>query len=139
MKYDIDFIGDLRTSYSEEVILASEIEQAGLSRHLKWGAEYTFWMYDFKYKSSVASAIHRQMKKRCGIAGIEKAPDQRTQQELWAIRVLEHSRWNAYRRSEGCVDSGSLEKSSRNNLPKRHNCLVRFYERPLSEQVKDDD
>lgn len=139
MKYDIDFIGDLRTSYSEEVILASEIEQAGLSRHLKWGAEYTFWMYDFNYKSSVASAIHRQMKKQCGIAGIEKALDQRTQQELWAIRVLEHSRWNAYMRSEGFVYSGSLEKSSRNNLAKRHNCLVRFYELPLSEQVKDDD
>ena len=139
MKYSIDFIGDFKTSYSEEVVLASQMEAEGLERHKKWGTEYTFWQYDFNYKSSVASAIHRKMKILCKIPGIEKTPTERSEEELWQIRILEHSRWNAYMRSEGFVYSGSIEKSSRNNLAKKHNCLVRFYELPLSEQIKDDD
>ena len=79
------------------------------------------------------------MKILCGIPGIEKKPAERTEQELWPIRVLEHSRWNAYMRSEGYVYSGSTEKSTRNDLAKMHHCLVPFYELPLKEQEKDED
>lgn len=137
--YNIDFIGDLKESYSQEVIMNSEVEEEALKRHMKWGSESDFWRYDYNYKSSVASAIHRKMKKLCKIGGIEKEPKDRTREELWNLRILEHCRWNAYMRSEGYVFGGTIEKSGRNDLAKMHNCLVPFDELPLEEQEKDDD
>ncbi len=137
--YDIDFIGDLRTSYSERVILGSDVEAVALQRHMRWGNESDFWRFDYNFKSSLASAIHRRMKSLCLIPGIDKDPSERTQEELWAIRKLEHCRWNAYMRSEGYSYGGTVEKEGRNDLAKLHNCLVPFAELPLKEQEKDDD
>lgn len=137
--YNIDFIGDIRDSYSEEVILNSAVEEKALKRHLLWGAESEFWQYDYNYKSSVASAIHKEMKLLCGIPGIEKEPDARSDEERKAIRNLEHCRWNAYMRSEGYVYGGTVEKSGRNDMAKMHNFLVPFEELPLKQQEKDDD
>lgn len=137
--YDIDFIGDMKVSYSEEVILGSDVEEEALKRHLKWGKESDFWKYDYNYKSSVASAIHRRMKELCGVPGITKEPSERTEEELLNLRILEHRRWNAYVRSDGYVFSGSIDRSTRNDLAKTHNCLVPFDMLPLSEQEKDDD
>lgn len=137
--YSIDFIGDMKSSYSEEVILDSDVEEEALKRHMKWGDEKEFWQYDYNYKSSIASAIHRKMKILCGIPGIEKDPKDRTEKELWNLRILEHCRWNAYMRSEGYCYGGTVEKSGRNDLAKIHNCLVPFDELPLREQEKDDD
>ena len=137
--YNIDFIGDTKTSYSEEVILDSDVEREALERHKRWGNECDFWRYEYNYKSSVASAIHRKMKSLCGIPGIDKKPEERTEAELWSIRILEHRRWNAYMRSEGYIYGGTVEKCGRNDLAKMHNCLVPFDELPLEEQIKDDD
>lgn len=138
-RYNIDFVGDIKTSYSENVVLGSDVEKQALQRHMQWGEERKFWQYNYNYKSSVASAIHKKMKIECGIPGIEKTPKDRTKEELWAIRTLEHCRWNAYMRSEGYVYSGSIEKSTRNDLAKKHHCLVPFKDLPLKEQEKDDD
>ncbi|MBR2316028.1 MAG: hypothetical protein IKA56_05225 [Clostridia bacterium] len=137
--YDIDFIGDMRSSYSEEVILGSDVEEEALKRHMKWGRESDFWRYNYNYKSSIASAVHKKMKILCGMPGIEKDPKDRTEEELWNLRILEHNRWNAYMRSEGYVYGGTVEKEGRNDLAKMHNCLVPFAELPLKEQEKDDD
>lgn len=137
-KYDIDFIGDIQSSYCEEVILASDIEKEALSRHLKWGSEHSFWQYDYNYSSSVASVIHRKMKELCGMPGIQKEPCARTEEEKLALRILEHRRWNAYMRAQGYVYSGSTEKGTRNDLAKTHNCLVSFSHLPPEEQEKDD-
>lgn len=137
--YDIDFIGDINSSYSEEVILNSDVEMLALARHLKWGKESDFWRYDYNRKSSIASAIHRVMKDKCGIEAVRKAPEDRTEEELWSLRILEHCRWNAYMRSEGYVYGGTVEPAGRNDLAKMHNCLVPFAQLPLKEQEKDDD
>ena len=137
--YDIDFIGDVKTSYSEKVILGSDVEAIALARHMRWGSENDFWQFDYNFKSSMASAIHRRMKSLCKIPGIDKDPAERTEKELWAIRKLEHCRWNAYMRSEGYCYGGTVEKEGRNDLAKLHNCLVPFNELPLKEQEKDDD
>lgn len=138
-RYCIHFVGDLKSLYSEETIINSEIEELALARHMKWGSEREFWQYDYNYKSSVASAIHHKMKVLCGIPGADKSPDMRTKDELWAIRKLEHRRWNAYMRSEGYVFGGTVEPSGRNDLAKMHNCLVPFADLPLEIQEKDDD
>lgn len=133
-EYEIDFIGDTVTSYSEEVIFESDIEMEALKRHLKWGKEEEFWKFEYNYRSSVASAIHKKMKTLCKIPGIEKEPSERTDTERRNLRVLEHRRWNAYMRSEGFTYA-----EKRNNLAKTHHCLVPFDELPLKEQEKDDD
>ncbi|MBQ8747181.1 MAG: hypothetical protein IJZ08_04855 [Clostridia bacterium] len=132
--YDIDFIGDLKTSFSSDVILHSDVEEVALSRHLKWGQESDFWKYDYNYCSSIASAIHRKMKSLCGIPGIDKAPAERTEEELWNLRRLEHRRWNAYMRSEGYSYA-----PKRYDLAKVHHCLVPFDELSPEDQAKDDD
>lgn len=138
-EYDIDFIGDVESSYSEDVILNSSVEKEALNRHLEWGKEKDFWRYDYNYRSSVASAIHRKMKILCKVPGIEKDKKNRTPEELRNLRILEHIRWNAYMRSEGYIYGGTIEKTGRNDLAKTHNCLVPFDELPLNEQEKDDD
>ncbi len=132
--YDIDFIGDLESSFTEEVIIDSELEEIALERHLKWGDEEDFWNYDYNYRSSTASAIHLKARELCGIPGAGKAESELTEEELLAIESLEHRRWNAYMRSEGYIYSGSPDKSSRNDLGKLHHDLV-CYEK-LSEEEK---
>ena len=137
--YNIDFIGDTESSYSEKVILHSDIEAEALERHLKWGKKSEFWKYDYNYKSSMASAIHKKMKILCGVTGIEKKFENRTEEEILNLRILEHKRWNAYMRSEGYIFGGTVEKKGRNDLAKMHNCLVPFNELLPSDQIKDDD
>lgn len=132
--YEIDFIGDLKTSYSEEVIIDSELEMAALDRHLRWGKEEDFWKYEYNYRSSVASVIHKKMKVLCKVPGIEKEVRTRSDSELWALRKLEHRRWNAYMRSEGYCFA-----PERNDLAKTHYCLVPFDELSESDKMKDDD
>lgn len=136
-KYDIDFIGDIATSYSETVILSSELEADGLRRHLKWGEEQDFWLYEYNYNSSVASAIHGRARKECCVPGASKKEEELTIEERDTIELLEHRRWNAYMRSEGYIYSGSKEKSSRNDLAKMHNDLVSFNELSEEEKRKD--
>lgn len=124
--YDIDFIGDVRSSYSENVIINSELEADALARHLKWGDEKSFWQYEYNYRSSVASAIHMKARIFCGIPGAEKTEGELLESERDALEILEHRRWNSYMRSEGYVYSGSPDEKSRNDLGKMHNDLVEF-------------
>ncbi len=133
-EYDIHFIGDLESSYSEKVILESDVEAEALQRHMKWGEEDQFWKYEYNYRSSMASAIHKKMKILCKIPGADKPVEERTPEEREGLRVLEHNRWNAYMRSEGYTYD-----EVRNNLAKTHHCLVEFEKLSLKEQMKDDD
>ncbi len=135
--YDIQFIGDLLTTYSEENIIDSQLEDMALKRHLKWGREEDFWAYEFNYRSSVAAAIHLQMRILCGIPGADKEENELSPEERLAIEKLEHRRWNAYMRSEGYVFSGSVAPESRNDLAKMHNDLVPFEQLSEEEKRKD--
>jgi hypothetical protein len=138
--YEIDFIGNIKKTFSVDGILFTDIEKNALERHLKWGNEEDFWLYDYNYRSSIASVIHKKAKIQCSIPGADKEKAaNRSESELMAIRLLEHRRWNAYMRSEGYIYSGSSAKESRNDLLKMHNCLVPFGDLPLNEQIKDDD
>ena len=125
-RYDISFVGDRHTIYSEAVIMKSDLEEDALRRHLKWGKEDDFWQYEYNYNSSVASAIHMRARIACGIPGAEKKEADLTDEERDIIQRLEHRRWNAYMRSEGYIYSKSRDKSSRNDLAKMHNDLVNF-------------
>lgn len=152
--YEIQPFGDIRTMYSEECVLNSALEEKALDRHLEYvkkliaqkgvegeekekmlaAEEETFWRYDYNYRSSVASVIHTDYKKRLGIPGSNKKPAERDEEELWFYRRLEHARWNAYVRSEGYVFAKKRDK-----LAKTHHLLVPFDELVYEEQIKDDD
>ena len=132
--YDIEFIGDMESSYTEAVIMDSELEEQALRRHLKWGREEEFWTYEYNYRSSMASAIHMKARIQCGIPGADKTEGDLTEEERRSIEVLEHRRWNAYMRAEGYVFSGSTDKASRNDLAKMHHDLVDYAS--LIEEVK---
>lgn len=131
--YDIDFIGDLESSYSQKVILGTDLEQEALTRHMLYGKEADFWQFDYNYNSSVASAIHLSAKQALQLPGIHQKPAQRSESDRQMLRVLEHCRWNAYMRSEGYCYA-----PVRNDLAKKHPCLVPFDRLPLKEQEKDD-
>ena len=135
--YDIDFIGDLATSFSEACVIDSALEAEALRRHLKWGDEEDFWRYEYNYRSSVASAIHLRARAACGIPGATKKEEDVTPEEQLGIETLEHRRWNAYMRAEGYVYSGSPEKSSRNDLGKMHHDLVNYDDLTEEEKRKD--
>lgn len=132
--YDVTFVGDVESSYTEAVILDSELEEEALERHLKWGKEEEFWSYEYNYRSSVASAIHLRARIACGIPGADKPESEMTPAEREGIERLEHRRWNAYMRAEGYVFSGSKDKASRNDLAKMHHDLVDYA--ALSEEEK---
>lgn len=137
--YRIDFIGNLNDSFSERVLLNSEVEQTALQRHLSYQApESDFWSYEYNYRSSTASAIHRKLRIDCGIPGADKPVAERTLEERDALALLEHKRWNAYMRSEGYRFSGSMDPATRNDLGKVHNFLVPFEALPEKEKRKDD-
>jgi len=135
--YDIDFIGDLASSYTRTVIMDSELEEEALQRHLKWGQEEEFWTYEYNYRSSVASAIHLHARIQCGIPGADKKEEELTEEERSIIETLEHRRWNAYMRSEGYVYSGSKDKASRNDLARQHHDLVDYSSLLEEEKRKD--
>lgn len=132
--YGIEFVGDLEASYSEAVILNSELEAEALRRHMKWGKEDEFWQYEYNYSSSVATALHLRARIACGIPGANKREEDLSDTERTEIERLEHRRWNAYMRSEGYVYSGSHDRSSRNDLGKTHHDLVNYSE--LSDEDK---
>lgn len=135
--YDIDFIGGLRNSYTCDVIMGTELEQEALRRHLKWGEESEFWSYEYNYRSSTASAIHRRARIACGILGAEKAEEELTAEEKDIIGLLEHKRWNAYMRAEGYIYTGSRDPKTRNDLAKIHHDLVPYDMLSESDKKKD--
>ena len=137
--YDIAYIGDVQSVYTEKVLIRSELEAEALKRHLRWGTETSFWKYEYNHKSSLAAAIHARMKILCGIPGAALPTQARTDEQREQLRRLEHRRWNAYMRSEGYVYSGSTEKASRNNLGKMHHCLVTYDLLSAEDRQKDDD
>lgn len=136
-EYDIEFIGDVESSYTEAVIIDSELEEDALKRHLKWGKEEEFWGYEYNYRSSTASAIHMRARIKCGIPGADKKEEDLTEEEKLVIQTLEHRRWNAYMRAEGYVYSGCPDKSSRNDLAKMHHDLVDFASLTDEDKAKD--
>ena len=135
--YDIDFIGDLRDSYCEKVVLNSDVEAEALKEHLQYNDEESFWLQEYNYNSSIALAIALKARKDCHVPGADKPKEERTAEEQDILQSAEHCRWNTYMRSEGYVYSGSPDSSSRNDLAKMHHNLVNYSELTEADKLKD--
>lgn len=140
--YALDLIGDIRSSYSEKVIIDSEVEEDAFSRHKAYAygdpdKEADFWRYEYCYRSSIATTVHAEARKKCGIPGAGKREEDMTEEERRIMGALEHRRWNAYMRSEGFIYSGSPERSSRNDLGKMHHNLVDYEQLSDADKNKD--
>ena len=129
-RYSIEWIGDLESSYSENVIMPSKLEKTALAIHLRYGEEETFWKYEYNYRSSMTSAIHMKARKTCGIPGADKPENELSEEEQTALGCLEHRRWNAYMRTEGyCYGE------PRNDLGKVHPDLCSYQERKNKKKI----
>lgn len=135
--YDVEFVGDNKSSFTEDVIVGTELEGIALKTHLKWGGEESFWAYEYNYKSSTAAAIHKVARIFCEIPGAKKEFEELTPEEEAIIGPLEHRRWNAYMRGEGYIFSGATLEETRNNLGKMHHDLVEFDKLREDEKKKD--
>lgn len=137
--YDIHYVGDMATVYSPDVIINSAWEQKALELHKRYnnGDPYGFYEFEYNYKSSMASVIHNEARRHCGILGSDKKEADMTPEERDSIETLEHKRWNAYMRSEGFIYSGSKDKQSRNDLGRMHHNLVEFDELEDEDKRKD--
>ena len=137
--YDIQFVGDAKTVYSAAVIINPELEKDALELHKRYnnGDPYGFYEFEYNYKSSMASVIHFDIRKKLGVPGAGKSDSDLSESERETIETLEHKRWNAYMRSEGFIYSGSKDKKSRNDLGKMHHNLVVFDELSDEDKRKD--
>ncbi len=141
--YDIDFVGSMESTYCEDVIFHTAMEQAAMGTHnaytglqdkaaQKQGRQ-AFWKYEYNYRSSLASAIHRKARVQCRIPGADKYQQDRTAEETACNARIEHCRWNAYMRAEGYV-----HRETRNDLAKTHPSLVCFDKLQEGEVPKDE-
>ncbi len=137
--YSIRTVGGLEDSYSEKVILHSELEKDALDIHCigYGGKEVDFYAYEYNYRSSTASALHNRARASLGIHGADLAPTMRTEEQNQLLMDLEHRRWNAYMRSIGYVYSGSNDPKSRNDLGKMHHNLVKYEDLTQDDKNKD--
>ncbi len=142
--YDVKFMGNIRTAYSYDVVIKSELEEEAKKRHLKWVEKSSeekkreetkkFYQYEYFRKSSMSSAIRSKIRREMNVPGTDKLPGDRTEEEKIAIQKVEHAGWNAYMRSEGYCYGGK-----RDDLAKLHPLLVPFDQLPEAEKRKDDD
>ena len=125
--YNICTIGGMMASYSEKVILRSDLEKAALAIHSAYGdSEQNFYAHEYNYNSSTASALHNRARAKLQVHGAHLPVEERTEEQIQKLKDLEHRRWNAYMRSIGYIYSGNDDPSTRNDLGKMHHNLVNF-------------
>ncbi len=126
-EYDIEYIGDVKSMYSYDVIINFQLEAQALKIHQRWpgNTETNIYTDEYNYRSSMASALHLNALIACGI----RSP--RMKENIDDLCKLEHRRWNAYMRTEGYI------YGKKNHLAKQHHDLVPYNQLTLTEKDKD--
>ncbi len=140
--YQITAFADLSSTYSYEVIIGSELENAAIERHLlyvessdidiKKAERIKLFKYEYFLKSSMSGAIRQKLRLDYGVKGSDKPLSERTEEEKDTLRRIEHNGWNNYMRCEGYI------QGEKNDFAKTHNCLVPFDKLSEEDKIKDD-
>ena len=137
---NIHYIGSIRYTYSEAVIMQSALEENAKKVHLGYADnETSFWADHYNYRSSVSTVIFAEMWKKLYQANImadhhtvtEHIQEYRAclsdaSQQLLAevesipgsdtfaafTKLVEHRRWNVYMLTEGFIPVASKEQKS---------------------------
>lgn len=131
--YNIDYLGDYKTSYSIDTIMNTGLEAKALELHCRYKKEEEFWKYEYNYRSSLATAIHLEAKLHCKIPGAGEELESLDELVRNKLEALEHRRWNAFMRGEGYIHTPDQDKV-KTSLGKMHYDLVSYDE--LSEEDK---
>lgn len=145
--YNLLVTGDLDSFYSVATLIDSKLIDAGFNIHYKYSLKYaaeelkkisekskikhhkavkklkdesgrSFWKYEYNHNSSIARAIHRQLRIEMGLYPDIDNWEELSHDEKVVVANPEHIRWSAYMRTKG------YSKGARNDLGKRHNNLV---------------
>ena len=137
--YNVRFIGSMDEMYSRDTILNSASEEEAREYHTHWAGTLTekkesekkLYKYGYYFRSSYSAVIHvhtlvkvlAEQGETANTVGARKTE----------LNTVEHSRWNAYMRSEGYRHG-----EAGNRLGKMHRDLVPFDRLSREEQKKDD-
>ncbi len=122
--YNINYIGDLASSYSERVIVNEEMTSSALKLHrIYTPSDFEF---DFHLRSAMSVALHHHFSAAC----CKKTSSNTdlstiTEEERREIDLFEHKRFCAFMFSEGYVYAPQ-ERGHRDALAKTHRDLVPF-------------
>lgn len=140
--YVINFIGDIRSTYSEDVIMNSDLELSAMKVHGNWedsvedrqtvARRWKEWKYEYSYRSSCAATLHSIARVKLGL----QKPNM-SEEEVDRLAMLEHRRWVIYMRSEGYVPSKKYDPNTRNDLAKVHHSLVDWAALSGADQERD--
>ena len=131
--YDIGFIGDLKSVYNRDAVFDSQLDELSLFIHMQWigddasdavkaAQEREFRLYEYNYRSSMASAIHKTA--YCKLHPLPTG--EVNAQYAQAAGRLEHRRWSAYMLSEGFVSAAPEDGLQRDYIARRHADLVDY-------------
>ena len=143
LAYDIHCIGSLDSFYSFSTFFDTELEKEALLIHRAYGdTDENFYYDDYNYNSSFSSAMHRILRRKCGMPATDREALSRMTPEEQAVEkralaLLEHRRWSAYVRGDGYRIGGSQDERKNDTLARLHYCLIPFDELPPEEQEKD--
>lgn len=118
--YGIEFVGDLKTSFSERVIMNQELGDEALNRYQQWSDRDFESEYD--YRASVSAVMHRMLCEKMGVFA-ESGLSEEEKAEL--LSRLEHHRWMAYMYGEGYVYG-----PQRDDIAKTHPALLPYDQLP---------
>lgn len=122
--YQINAIGGIGSSYCEKVIA---LEHEALALHAAYGdTEQNFYAREYNINAAMSTVLHNRARVELQVNGAHLPVEQRTEEQLRKLNVLEHRRWVAYMRSIGYVYSGSTDFYTRNDLGKMHHSLVGY-------------
>ncbi len=120
IQYDIHYIGDLRETYSERVVVSQELGGEALNSYQQWVDGDFQSGYD--YRSSVAVVMHRML---CEKMGLSAENDAYEEEHAERLQLLEHRRWMAYTYAEGYVYG-----LKRDDIAKTHPALLPYGQLP---------
>ncbi len=149
-EYNIKFIGGMSERMRLEVLESTALEESAAEAHAAWcesavsdgvkrlDAESYLNQYEYHRRSSMASALHKDMTNRLPLkkylnidSRLHGCDRESVRKEI--LGAFEHCRWSVYMRTEGY----EYREQDKSGLAKTHPLLISYHELNESDQNKD--